>query len=90
MNPGPRTLRKRQADRSDVRQEFARLERARTGFKPLDSGRAPALHACECLTTPAFKTYPFVVSPMRGGSGRFPSGAWQRLSSSDGITMPQF
>ena len=49
--PGDRG--QRQADRSDVRQEYARLKRARSGFEPLDSGRAPALHACERLTTPA-------------------------------------
>ena len=40
--PGTRTCGQRQADRSDVRQEFAR-KRARTGFEPLEiaDGRQP-------------------------------------------------
>jgi hypothetical protein len=38
------------------------------------SGRAPALHACEYVSTPAFDTYPFRFA-MRGGCGRFLSGA---------------
>jgi hypothetical protein len=41
---------------------------------------------------PAFETYPF-GSPMRGGCGRFPSGALRRLSSSEGYhyaTVPLF
>ena len=51
-------------------------------FEPMTSGRAPALHACECLTIPAFKSYPF-NSPTRGECGRFLSGARERLSSSE-------
>jgi hypothetical protein len=37
---------------------------------------------------PAFECYPFVVA-MRGGSGRFPSGASRRLSSSDYFNLQE-
>ena len=50
---GPRG--KRQADRSDVRQEFARLKQARTGFEPWTSGRAPALHASRVSHDPCLQ-----------------------------------
>ena len=35
------------------------LEKSPIRLEPLVSGRAPALHACECLTTPAFEYFPF-------------------------------
>ena len=41
------------------------LKRARTGFEPLDSGRAPALHACEYLTIPAFEHLSLRFRPAR-------------------------
>jgi hypothetical protein len=58
MSPGTGTWdpRKRQADRSDVRQEYARLKRPRTGFEPNGQadGRQPFMPQ-EYLTTPAFE-----------------------------------
>jgi hypothetical protein len=32
-------------------------------LEPLASGRAPALHACECLTMPIFEPIPFGLPP---------------------------
>ena len=63
------------------------LEKPDPVFELKPSGRAPALHACECLTNSAFEPYPLVFA-MRGGSGRFPSGAFRRLSSSDCFNLP--
>ena len=51
------------------------LKKSPIRLEPLASGRAPALHACECLTMPVFEPYPFGFA-MRGGSGRFLSGAF--------------
>ena len=50
--------------------------RARTGFGPLGvaDGRQPFMPQ-ECLTMPAFRIFIPSVSPVRGGSGRIPSGA---------------
>jgi hypothetical protein len=45
LGPRARRLGTRQGDRSDVRQEYVRLKRARSGLEPSASGRAPALHA---------------------------------------------
>jgi hypothetical protein len=65
---------RRQADRSDVRQECVHL-RARSGFEPLEkrTGASPS-----CLNsisrTPAFDPYPFGFA-MQGGCGRFQSSA---------------
>jgi len=78
---GPRG--KRQGDRSDVRQDCVRLKRARSGSSFWISGRAPALHACECLTTPAFEFVPLVrrarrMRPLSVGR------AYEHRSSSDG------
>jgi hypothetical protein len=47
---------KRQADRSDVRQEFARFAKPEPVFELEPSGRAPALHASEYLAIPALNT----------------------------------
>ena len=52
---GPRTLGKRQADRSDVRQEFARFAKPDPASSRSQPDGRRALHACEYLTTPAFK-----------------------------------
>ena len=54
----PRTCGKRQADRSDVRQEFAR-KRARTGFEPLDKRTGASPSCRECLTNPCLLMLPF-------------------------------
>ena len=70
LGPRARGPGKRQGDRSDVRQEYVRLKRARSGLEPLPSGRAPALHACECLTMPAFESYPF-SSPREAEAAAF-------------------
>jgi hypothetical protein len=64
MSPGTEDPRKRQANRSDVRQEYVRLRRARTGFGPLP--RAGASPPCrEYLTIPAFEPYPFGFADAR-------------------------
>ena len=76
ISPGTVDRGKRQADRSDVRQEYVRLKRARTGFEPRPSGRAPALHAASISRPLPFDVIPSVL-PMRGGCGRFPSGAFR-------------
>jgi hypothetical protein len=65
------------------------LEREPEPVSGLSSGRAPALHACVCLTTPVFSAYPF-DSPVRGGCGRFPSGACESAFHQRWFTMPQF
>ena len=75
---------KDEADRSDVRQKCVRFERARSGLEPVKrAGASPSClrNVSRCLSS---QPYPF-DSPMRGGSGRLPSGAREaRLSSSDG------
>jgi hypothetical protein len=53
---GPRG--KRQADRSDVRQKFARFETARSGSS-LDKRTGASPSCREYLTIPAFDNYPF-------------------------------
>ena len=56
---------KRQADRSDVRQEFAR-KRARTGFEPLDKRTGASPSCRECLLNPCLLMLPFrFAHPMR-------------------------
>jgi hypothetical protein len=64
MNPGAEE-RKRQGDRSDVRQELSSLRKEPDPARAFASGRAPALHARECLTTPVLAIPS--ISPMRGG-----------------------
>jgi hypothetical protein len=51
------------AEKSPIRGQAFESADGRQPFMPL-----------ECLTTPAFDTYPFGFA-MRGGCGRFPSGA---------------
>jgi hypothetical protein len=75
---------KDRAIRSDVRQRCVRSEKPEP-VSSVSSERAPALHACEYLTNPCLRGLSFGFA-MRGGCGRFPSGAFGRLSSSDVIT----
>ena len=39
------------------------LQKSPIRLEPLASGRAPALHACECLTMPVFEPIPFGLPP---------------------------
>jgi hypothetical protein len=79
----PGTPRKRQGDRSDVRQECVRLKRARSGSGLWISARAPALHALrvslECLSLS------LIPSVRRAWRMRplFVGRVHERLSSSD-------
>ena len=65
------TLRKREADRSDVRQEYVRLERARTGFELKASGRAPALHALRVSHDPCLRDLSLRFSPCEADAAAF-------------------
>jgi hypothetical protein len=58
------------------------LRQARTGFEPNNSGRAPALHALEYLTTPAFEDLSLPFRSCEANAAAL-VGRWQRLSSSD-------
>jgi hypothetical protein len=60
------------------------LEKSPIRLEPLASGRAPALHASRVSHDPCLRYLSPSVSRVRGGCGRFPSGAFRRLSSSDG------
>jgi hypothetical protein len=55
----PRDLEEKTGRRSDVRQKFARFAKPDPALSQWTSGRAPALHASDYLTTPAFETHPF-------------------------------
>jgi hypothetical protein len=57
---GPKRFRKRQADRSDVRQEFARFIKSPIRFSSLGQadGRQPFMPQ-EYLTMPVLESYPF-------------------------------
>jgi hypothetical protein len=64
---------KRQTDRSDVRQEFARFTEPDPASSQWTSGRAPALHAASVSQPLPFDCFPSVL-PMRCECGRFPLG----------------
>ena len=59
-------------------------------LEPLASGRAPALHASGVSHESLPLNLVPSVSPVRGGCGRFPSGALRTPSSSEGINIPEF
>jgi len=66
MNPGPRTLRKRQADRSDVRQEFARFTKPDPVSGPMDKRTGASPSCLRSISRPLpLKTYPFRFAPTR-------------------------
>ena len=68
----PRTSRgKRQTDRSDVRQELSASTSPNRFRAQWTSGRAPALHAYEYLTTPAFAPYPFRFAQSEADAAAF-------------------
>ncbi len=74
---------KRQADRSDARQECVRFnEPEPVSSLGIADGRQPFMPA-SISRTPAFEHLSLRFAA-RGGSGRFPWGAFGRLSSSDG------
>jgi hypothetical protein len=68
----PETRGKRQADRSDVRQEFVR-KKPDPGFEPLAiaDGRQPFMPSVSQSLPLIFPS----VLPVPGGCGRFPTGA---------------
>ena len=73
---GPRTRGKRQADRSDVRQEFARLNKSPIAFRAQwTSGRAQPFMPQEYLTIPVFELYPFGCADFEADAAAFKSGA---------------
>ena len=53
------------------------------------SGRAPALHACDCLTTPAFESYPFVSPVARRMAAAFRRARESAIHPAT-ITVPRF
>ncbi len=55
ISPGTEDPRKRQADRSDVRQEYVRLKEPEPVFELNPSGRAPALHASRVSHDPCLQ-----------------------------------
>ena len=81
--PKARGLGKRQADRSDVRQEIRPLKRARTGFRAYTSGRAPALHCLRVSHDPCLQAYPFGFADCEADAAAFRRARRERLSSSE-------
>ena len=71
----PEDARKRQADRSDVRQRIRPLHQARTGFGPMDKRTGASPSCLRVSHNPCLRYLSLRFRRLRGGCGRFPSGA---------------
>jgi hypothetical protein len=85
----PEDPRKKQGDRSNVRQEFARLKPEPVSSLGKQTGASPSCLASISRTL-AFETYPFGFRPCEGGKRPLSSGACEAPFIQRNVIMPEF